>query len=282
MRYKVLYNPISGHKNGLQIIEQASFMSADCDLINVLELTDYASFFAGLDPTDVVILCGGDGTLNRFANDTAGIPITNEVLFYGMGNGNDFLRDIGCAPFAEAVPIKDYIACLPTVEVAGQKLRFINNVGFGIDGYCCEVADQMTRDGIDDINYSNIAVSGVLGKYKATDATVIVDGKSYRFKSVWIAPTMNGRYYGGGMMPTPAQDRTHPETLSVLIYHCRSRLGALISFPKLFKGTHVDDPKATILTGREIEVIFDAPRAVQVDGETFSGVTSYRAIGYSD
>jgi hypothetical protein len=33
----------------------------------------------------------------------------------------------------------------------------------------------------------------------------------------------------------------------------------------------------TIHTGKEIRVSFDSPRAVQIDGETVTGVTEYRA-----
>ena len=32
---------------------------------------------------------------------------------------------------------------------------------------------------------------------------LVVDGTERVFKKVWIAPTMFGRRYGGGMMPTP-------------------------------------------------------------------------------
>ena len=34
-----------------------------------------------------------------------------------------------------------------------------------------------------------------------------VDGKTEKFRNVWLAPTMFGRFYGGGMIPTPEQNR---------------------------------------------------------------------------
>ena len=48
---------------------------------------------------------------------------------------------------------------------------------------------------------------GLLFHYKPTNATITVDGKKHTYKKVWLAPTMNGRYYGGGMMPAPNQER---------------------------------------------------------------------------
>ena len=49
-------------------------------------------------------------------------------------------------------------------------------------------------------------------------------------------------------------------------------------FPSIFKGEHVKHVKnVEVLTGKEIKVVFDSPRAVQVDGETVVGVTEYTA-----
>ena len=88
---------------------------------------------------------------------------------------------------------------------------------------------------------------------------------------------MIGRYYGGGMMPTPAQDRLNPNgELSVMIFHDTSALQTLMIFPSIFKGKHVkNEKKVTIITGKEISVEFSAPRPLQIDGETVSNVSSY-------
>jgi diacylglycerol kinase family enzyme len=117
----------------------------------------------------------------------------------------------------------------------------------------------------------------LLFHYKPTDATIIVDGKEYTFKKVWIAPTMKGWYYGGGIMPAPAQDRKNADgTVSVTVFHGSGRLKTLCIFPNLFKGAHVKFTKQiSIFTGKDITVKFNEPRALQVDGETVLGVTEY-------
>lgn len=60
------------------------------------------------------------------------------------------------------------------------------------------------------VNYTSIAIKGLLYDFKPTDATVIIDGKETRYKKVWIAPTMHGRFYGGGMIAAPDQRRDAP------------------------------------------------------------------------
>ena len=73
----------------------------------------------------------------------------------------------------------------------GKKYKFINGIGYGIDGYCCEVGDKMREEAVKDINYTSIAIKGLLFHYHPTNATVTVDGRKHTYKKVWLAPTMN-------------------------------------------------------------------------------------------
>ena len=276
MKYYVLFNPHAG--NGLGE-EKARALTMDAELCfcDMTKLDSYEAFFAGIEPEDGVILAGGDGTLNRFLNDTEGLSIPNDILYYAIGSGNDFLKDlnkeVGCAPFS----IKEYLKNLPTVTVKGKTYRFLNNVGFGIDGYCCEVGDKLRQTTDKPINYAGIAIKGLLFHFKPRNAVITVDGKTYEFKKVWLAPTMNGRYYGGGMMVAPDQNRSNPEgTVSVSLMYGSGKLKTLMVFPSIFKGEHVKHTEmCKVLTGHEITVKFDQPTALQIDGETVLGVTEY-------
>ena len=54
------------------------------------------------------------------------------------------------------------------------------------------------------------------------------------------------------------------------------KLKTLAVFPSIFKGEHVKHTEMVkVLTGHEIRVEFDRPAALQIDGETILGVTSY-------
>lgn len=85
-------------------------------------------------------------------------------------------------------------------------------------------------------------------------------------------------FAGGGMIPTPQQDRlAQPKQLSVMVYHSPRKLQALMVFPSIFKGEHVKKEKVVeVLTGREITVEFDAPKPLQIDVETIPEVRAYR------
>ena len=286
MNIYVLYNPLAG--TGDSACQTTSLACAEGDQVIRRDITslasraDYESFLSELSPEDVIVLCGGDGTINRFVNATDGLDLPQDVRYIPGGTGNDFLKDIGLTAADAPISIKEYLCDLPVAEVQGKTYRFLNNVGFGIDGYCCEVGDAQKKanEGLENpkpVNYTAIAIKGLLFYFKPCRATVTVDGETRTYKKVWIAPTMKGRFYGGGMMPTPAQDRKDPDgKVSLMLFHGSGKLRTLMIFPSLFKGEHVKHTKnITIIEGKDIHVSFDRPCALQVDGETFLGVTEY-------
>lgn len=277
MRY-LLYNNLSGKSNQSSDIAEAYSVveNLPTKLIDITKIHSLTDFLEVLTPDDDVIIFGGDGTLNAIANELYDYPVKNDIYYLPCGTGNDFARDVGKYGSLDPFLINDYIKKLPTVTVKGRSRKFINGVGFGIDGYCCEVGDKFKSEKKQP-NYTTIAIKGLLFHFKPVNATVIVDGKEMSFKKVWIAPTMYGRYYGGGMMPTPEQNRNEKDNkVSLMLFHGSSKLKTLMIFPSIFKGKHVKHKKnISIFEGKSISVRFDRPTALQIDGETVLNVDSY-------
>ena len=277
--YTVLYNPYAGNGRGEENTRAiGDFLPGEeIDFHDMTKIEDYGEFFRLLPPETRVILSGGDGTLNRFINDTSGLDIPQDIYYYAAGSGNDFLRDLGRKPEDGPFPIGEYLRALPVVTVNGKQYRFLNGIGYGIDGYCCEVGDALRGKADKPVNYTAIAIKGLLFHFHPANAEVTVDGKTKRYRRVWLAPTMNGRFYGGGMMVTPDQHRGNAEgKVSVCVMHGSGKIKTLAVFPSIFKGGHVKHTEMVeILTGHDIEVRFDRPCALQIDGETIRNVTSY-------
>ena len=272
----VLYTPLAGNGNAgedaklLQMV-----LDEDMEYYDMTRITNYAAFLSGMEKDDYLVIVGGDGTLNRFVNDTNGIDISQEIFYFPSGSGNDFARDIGTN--GNPVVITQHLKNLPSVEVNGKRYRFINGVGFGIDGYCCQVGDELKKTPGKKVDYTAIAIKGLLFHFAARNTKVTVDGKEYAYEKVWIAPTMHGHYYGGGMIPTPEQDRSSG-ALSLMLFHSAGRFRTLCVFPSIFKGTHVKHKNmVAVHTGHEITVEFDRPTPLQIDGETILDVTQYTA-----
>ena len=274
----VLYNPHAGHNTGKQkaMALEAQYTSP-LTYVDMTAIASYADFAKELEAQDKIIVCGGDGTLNRFVNEIYDLDIKNDILYYATGSGNDFLRDFGKPEGAAPMRINEEIKNLPVVTVNGKSYRFINGIGYGLDGYCCEVGDELRKTSKKPVSYTAIAIKGLLSKYKPTNAKVTVDGVEHSYKKVWIAPTMVGRYYGGGLMPTPGQKREdRADHVSVGVMHHAGRLHTLLVFPSVSAGGHIKHKKmAAEFQGRHIKVEFDRPVALQIDGETVLAVTSY-------
>ena len=273
----VLYNPKAGNVQHSQVLENLNkHISDEKVMCDMTADESYEKLLSNMEDGDYAVVCGGDGTLNRFINKINITDINNDILYFPCGSGNDFAREFGKQRFDAPFSVKKYLEQLPTVTVNGTTSQFINGVGYGIDGYCCAVGDELRRKN-KKIDYTAIAVKGLLFYYKPTSATVIVDGVEHSFKKVWIAPTMIGRHYGGGMIPTPEQ-RRDSGLLSTMIFHGSGKIKTLMIFPSIFKGEHVAKKKhVTVFEGKCITVKFDRPTFLQVDGETFWGVSEYTA-----
>ena len=272
----VIYNPLAGNGRSAEDAQLLPFLlDEDLEYYDITHITNYRVFLSGLAKDDYLVIVGGDGTLNRFANDTQDIVLEQEILYFPTGTGNDFDREIGAN--GNPVVVTQYLKNLPSVEVNGKSYRFINGVGFGIDGYCCQVGDELRKIPGKKVNYTAIAIKGLLFHFQARNAKVTVDGKEYAYQKVWIAPTMHGKYYGGGMIPAPMQDRSSGK-LSLMLFHGAGRLRTLCIFPSIFKGKHIKRKNmVAVHTGNEITVEFARPTPLQIDGETIMGGTSYTA-----
>lgn len=271
----VLFNGLSNNKQGELTADALISKIGEHKKISVLDVF-VPSFLDGLDESDVIYLVGGDGTLNHFINDVYGKEIKPAVYFYPAGSGNDFINDVKDDLKDGMVDLKKYIVNLPTVYVNGMEKKFINGIGYGLDGVCCELGDIQRAKSDKPVNYTSIALKLCLYAYKPRNATVVVDGKEYKFKKIWIAPTMKGRYYGGGMKVAPRQDRFSADgKVTFVAVSGGSRLTILTFFPKIFSGEHEQKSIVKILEGKEVTVRFDKPCALQIDGETVLNVSKY-------
>ena len=272
----ILYNPKSNNENNdLNIIHGAEHLE-DIGVKKICWLgLDVAAFCAELTSDDRVMICGGDGTLHYFANNTYDFDFPCPVYALRSGTGNDFLTDVGQLGNDELIDIRGYLKNLPEVEVNGEKRRFINGVGLGIDGKVCVEVDKAKKKTNKKVSYTPVAVRLLAFDYKRPNARVTVDGVTHEYTKVWMAGTMKGRYFGGGMMVAPQQDRDSGK-ISIMVMHGGSRAKTLAIFLEIFKGTHVKHKAMIdIFEGNEVTVEFEAPSDMQIDGETVENVTKY-------
>ena len=273
----ILYNPKANNENNdLDIIRVAEEdEKIGVTKINLLGL-DVPEFCKTLTSEDKMYLCGGDGTLCRFANNAYGVEFPCPVCVIRSGTGNDFLNDIGQGKDDEPVDIREYLKGLPEVTVNGQLLRCLNGVGLGVDGAVCNGVEEFKKKtNKRKASYTAIALKELGYNYKRPSAKLYVDGEAHEYTDVWAMSTMKGKFYGGGMMIAPGQDRSSGK-VSVMAMHGGSRLKTLMVFTKVKKGEHVKHTEMVeIYEGYDIRVEFDSPCYLQIDGEVIPNVLTY-------
>jgi YegS/Rv2252/BmrU family lipid kinase len=212
---------------------------------------------------EIAAAMGGDGLIGAVAGALRGSDGVLGVL--PAGRGNDFARVLGiprdpveaCAVLARGEP-----RTLDLAAVDGRVFIGIASVGFDSDAN--RIANQARL-----IRGSLVYVYGALRALAAwTPARfdVELDGEPRQLTGYGLA-VANSKAYGGGMYVAPAAE-LDDGLLDVVMLEDVSKgrfLGRVL--PKVFRGTHVDNPEVHVLRAREVRIAADRPFAVYADGD---------------
>lgn len=215
------------------------------------------------DQVDMVILGGGDGTLNAAANGLVHTGLTMGVL--PLGTANDFARTIGLPldPVEAAKVIaKGKKQIIDVGEVNGHLFFNVASIGFS-----AELAKELTgeakkRWGV--LGYGIIAAR-LLMRSRVFTAHLDHDGETEKIRTMQVS-VGNGRHYGGGM--TVQKDATADDGwldfYSLEVDHWWRLLKLL---PSLRKGTQAQWDDVRSFKTTEVTIRTSRPRAVNTDGE---------------
>ncbi len=264
----LLYNPLSRNGNNPKFIDKTiKHLEKNGHKVikkNIIEIEDVKAFVASLDKDDRIILLGGDGTLNRVANTIYGLEYPQELFMLQAGTGNDFIRSLKYKD--KVVPIKQYLNHLPQVTYQDETRYFLNGAGLGLDGFVIRLVSN-SKYKKNKINYFRHALEG-FKKFNSVSGSFTVDGKTYHEKKLWFVSALNAPYQGGGMKMAPNANRNDDE-LHLLVIKDIPKFLLFLIFPTIYFGKHVIFKKyVEIYKGKKIEVKFDEPTYMQIDGES--------------
>ncbi|MFR7880801.1 MAG: hypothetical protein ACLU5J_04470 [Christensenellales bacterium] len=101
--------------------------------------------------------------------------IKNTSYLYKAGTGNDFIRDIKSND-DDTLLLKSLFREITNCDSKWNKRKFINGIGYSIDGMVCETAEELRLKNKKKINYTGLSIKLLLTKYSTPKATIIVDG----------------------------------------------------------------------------------------------------------
>lgn len=215
---------------------------------------------------DVVVVAGGDGSLNHAVNDLA--ERLDELVFglVPTGTGNDFARTAGIPDDpAEAVRAvtagteRTFDVC--RASGGGVTRLFVNACMGGFPVQVNEAIDASTKDRLGPLAF------WVGGAKAATDlrkSTVTIDG--IELPDCVAAGVGNGRTCGGGIPVWPGADPSDGQ-LDACGLAVSSAAAAVRLLVKVRSGEHEALDEVRTSRGSRIELDADPPIELNVDGE---------------
>ena len=212
---------------------------------------------------DLVILGGGDGTLNGAAPALVETGLPMAIL--PLGTANDLARSLGLPlePVAAArLAASEEARAVDLGWVNGRYYFNVASIGFSAELAGDLTAESKSKWGV--LGYA-IAAFRVLRRVRPFSVTIEHDGVVEKVTTIQ-ASVGNGRHYGGGM--TVEADATVDDGkldfYSLEVAHWW-RLLALL--PALRKGTHGNAEDVRAFKTTEIVLRTRKPRPVNTDGE---------------
>ena len=212
---------------------------------------------------DLIVLGGGDGTMNAASEAVLELGVPMALL--PLGTANDLARTLG-------IPAELEGAC--AVVAAGVRHRidlgrvngkyFFNVASVGLSVAVARMIDSDTKKRWGSLGYG-LTVLRAVRENRPFRARVTCDGRVRSFLSIQLA-IGNGRHYGGGM--TVAKDAAIDDHMLDLYSIGPVGLAKLVLIaPSLRTGRQGDWHGVHLLRGQRIEVVTHRPMAVNTDGE---------------
>ena len=215
-----------------------------------------------------VYACGGDGTLNEVVGAAAGRDNV-AVTHFPIGMGNDFIKIFGDdAPrFSELSELVDGTVWPLDLISAGDRLA-LNIASVGFDARVAAEMHRFKRKmGLSSKRAYDLSVIYNIFHGIHRPCEISIDGVKCAGKRYTLALAANGRYYGGGYNPIP--DAIPDDgMLDFLLAGPVSPFGLARMIGRFSHGRYRDFPDTfTYARGLRMEVTFEKPEPVNVDGE---------------
>jgi diacylglycerol kinase (ATP) len=215
---------------------------------------------------------GGDGTAFEIVNGLFPEALSNGrpcLGFLPLGTGNSFLKDFtarGVEHTIEALKNRSRRACdVIRVRHSGGNLYYLNLLSLGFPADVGELVNRRFK------RWGQLGyIAGVFVRLAGLEHSSFPhrlnqSGEWDRRPALFLSFN-NSKFTGGKMMIAPNAEATDGQ-IEYVRWGPISRLGLVKMLPRLFTGTHINDPRASRSSAERIELQIDRPVNVMIDGE---------------
>ena len=275
MKFILTVNPHGGTKQGPLLLKKVKpiFDAAGAELF-IIETTfaGHAQELANhlnLSAYDGFIGIGGDGTLHEITNGMLSRHDGNKIpigIIPG-GSGNSYMHDLNLTDPLKAAKaiINGKTRTLDTAQVeVNHIIKYSNNmIGWGLVTDVGNQAEHFRWLGTN--RYTILSVVEVL-RHKSRPATLIMDDKKIEDKFIFII-ACNSIHVGKGMKMAP-KARLDDGLIDLIVLRSGvSRTRLLQVLPKLFDGSHINEPELEYYQTSQFSLIPETDEILNIDGE---------------
>jgi len=217
----------------------------------------------------LLVVVGGDGTVNEVANGVAGTGA--EIAVLPCGTGQDFGRTHGVpGRFDDAVRValggETRTIDLGRVELDGGESRyFANFASAGMSGSVARRANSMTKALGGRVTFFYALTREFLA-WQNTRVVVELDDGLRREGAMHDVIVANGRYHAGGMKLAP--DALQDDGLfDVVLIGDVTKIDFVTTAPKLYSGRYLSHPRVELLRSSTVSITAAESLPLEVDGE---------------
>jgi len=267
-RYAVICNPASAGGRGKQrlplAVAELERLGAEHRVVETRDIEharEAARTAAAAGET--VIGIGGDGLLRPVAAELRGTG--SALAIVPGGRGNDLARVLEiptdtAAATRIAVEGREWLMDMATVD--GEP--YLGIASFGFDSDANRIANEV-RLIRGNLVYLYAALRA-LAAWRPARFALTVDGERHAVTG-YSAGVANSRTYGGGMYVAPHAELDDGLLEVVALGDISKRRFLFGLLPKVFKGTHLDEPYVHAWSGKAIDVAADRPFTIYADGD---------------
>lgn len=225
----------------------------------------------------MIVAVGGDGTIHEVVNGmlAASEGATPDTLLGVLrcGSGSGFALSLGLPPGLDAQAGILRAGTVRTIDAGVLRMDgerparryFINECQIGIGADVVRRNTGLCKSAGGFIGYGAATIASILCT-RNSRLRISVDGAPLCESSCLGLSIGNGALTGGGMALTPGADLADGY-LDLLVIRGQSLLSRLRSFPRIYRGTHIDSPHFDYRKASAIAVEGERGVAVAADGE---------------
>jgi diacylglycerol kinase family enzyme len=267
-RVLVIANPAAGVRRGIPAGEAAAHVASRAGCAVTLQRTEQpgdARLFASRaaqDGFDLVVVAGGDGTLNEAANGLAGSPVAMAVAPAGTMNLLARILDLPLDPAKAVAQMIDGYRPYPVRPGTAAGRDFLLMAGAGFDAW---VLRELLRGVSGKIGFGDYVRGALRGlwTFPFPRLTIVHDGSR---SDAHTAIVGRAPLYGGFLRPTPNARLDVPALELCAFNGTASRFARIV--PRLWSGAHAGCDGVTLAPARRVGIVSETDEIpYHLDGE---------------